>query len=254
MMRLSLLVLLSALLACTVFGQTQQVQFGYSYQCPPATLDYPCLTTLVGTATINTTQSNLNLTGTLYPYYPILSFTGLRTFYTRFGTVFTTNATLAPLAEIGATNRLVLNVAALGSSGPTFRLNSTIQFPGGLFGNEVRVIVTTGYATESIAFVGNSATNSLNADPTTWVFCSTAPGFVASAYNTVTEAAAFSTSMAPCQAGPTFNRNFVYTTAQQAPGLQQFIFTYSITDSVSFAAQVTANVVTDGTINYDSFG
>ena len=182
MMRLSLLSLLSLLLALllsTASAQTQQVQWGYSLQCPPFTLDYPCLVTLSGTATVNSTVVSANVSSVTgsYQYYQMLSFTGTRTYYNRFGAVQSTPITsLAPVGEIGARNQLVLAAYALPAAIPAFRLGSAVQFPGGLLGSEVRLIVTTGYATESIALVGNSNTNSENSDPTTVQVCSTAPG------------------------------------------------------------------------------
>ena len=239
----------SANTAVTI-SESQVVQWGYAWQCAPATLDYPCLVTLSGNATVSASAIG---TGTS-AYYQMTAFTGTRTFYSRYGQSFSTSVSLAPLGELKGLNQLALSAPFFGT--PTFRLGSLIQMPGGLLANEIQLINAAGnFPVESVA-INASNTNSLNADPTTVTICSTAFGFTASSYNpALSSSAAFSSSMASCTAAPSFtNLPSPSTTDAATPGLRNFTFTYSITDGATFAANVSAYLQTDGTVNYDQLG
>ena len=231
-------------------SQTQVVQWGYTWQCAANTLDYPCLVTLSGNATVGAAVIGSGPGA----YYQMSAFTGTRTYYNRYGQSFSTSVSLAPLGELRGLNQLALGAPFFGT--PTFRLGALIQMPGGLLANEIQLINAAGnFPVESVA-INASNTNSLNANPASITFCSTAFGFTTSSYNpALASSAAFSASMAACTAAPSFTAQpLPSTTAAATPGLRNFTFTYSITDGATFAANVSAFLQTDGTVNYDQLG
>ena len=243
-----------------VTGTTYQaVQWGYKMQCANLTLDYPCTVSVIGTAILSTNVTSVATSGCSYvncgtPYFTMVGFIGTRTFYSRYGGVYVQNVSLSQVNEDYADQLLYLAAPYTDGNGQTFYLNGTdgalTQFPGGLLGNEVNVYLDP-YATETLA-VNGGPSNALYYDPSSIVFCSTAPGFQANTYSAAAPTnASGSTSMASCQGAPYSQK---YVKAQTTTGVRGYTLTYSLTDGATYVSNVTATLYTDGTVNYDGLG
>ena len=241
-------------------AQYQAVQWGYVMYCALNTLDWPCSSSVIGTAIISSGAPSVATSGCAYvncglPYYTMLGFIGVRTYTNRYGQKTVSNVSLSQVGEDYGDQLLYLQQPFTDGDGITYRLNGTdgalTQVPGGLLGNEANVYLDP-WPVETIAIAPGGPSNALNFDPSLTVFCSTAPGFVSSAYNASSYGAAGSSSMSACIGSfPTVSRPSAATTAT---GLRTFSLQYAIGDGASYLASVSGTLYTDGSVGTDALG
>ena len=237
------------------------VQWGYTMQCLPLTLEYPCSMSLLVTAIVAPTPITINSScsyeacGT--SAYVMLGFIGTRTFINRYGTKFLYNVSGAAQGEDYADQLLYLNAPYSDGDGITFRLNGTdgalTEVIGGKLGNEMNVYLDP-YLIETISTnslsAGRVSANALNANPNATVVCSTAPGFTSNTYNASNPTyARGSTNMSDC-IGATFSAKASTYTAQP----YNFSFSYSISDGSTYISVVNVTLITDGVVYTDALG
>ena len=246
-----------------VAASYQAVQWGYIMYCASYSLSYPCAVQVSGTAIV--TGSPMTQTGTSSTYGPlsgqqaylVVGFSGTRTFYDQYGEVFTSNMALQPLKEDYADNLLYLTAPYADGDGPTFRLNGTdgslTEVLGGSLTNEINVFQNTPstYVTEGIA-VSGSGSSALVYNYTRTIFCSTLPGFVASAANATSQTPAGATNMSACALPSAFKNTFpkLSATLQGVP----YTFGYSLSDGATFTVQAVVTITTDGRVYQDAIG
>ena len=266
----SLCALLLSLLTLLPLASSQSspyltAQWGYILRCQPYTIDYPCLIQVIGTATLNSTlrlSASLSQTTssgaatyryTNVSYYNVVAFTGTRTHTNKYGVSASYPITLTPAGDARA-NTTNVYLSAPYISNQAFRLQSAIQFPGGLLGDEWYATLNP-YPSETISFEGGNG-NALNNLPSGTLVCSTAPGFTAAAYNATSEAAAGSINMADCT-GATLSpaaASSAPTADVTATGLRVYQFSYTTGDGVTYLSYINATLYTDGTVNVDQLG
>ena len=223
-------------------------QWGYLMQCPNGSLDYPCAVSVQATVIVSPTALTTAANGAAA--YFISGMIGTRTFVNRYGAKFVSNISLASLGEDYNDDLIVIAAPFSDRNGISFRLNGTdgalTEVPGGVLGNEINVYLNP-YPIETIATSGGGS-NSLQTDPSKTVFCSTLPGFVASAYSATTTYAAGSTVMSACNP-PVFSQS---RSVVNPAGT--FSLSYNISDGVKYIALVSLTATPDGQVYYDSLG
>ena len=232
------------------------VTLGYTYFCLPNTLEYPCVVITAGIAVIDTNVQYANI-GPFrnVPYNSLLSFTGTRSFYNKYGEWLNTSATLLPVGTIGSYNELCLTQPYICRT--AYQLSATVLEVGGVPGDRI-IMGPNGpysasigqYAIEIIT-VNTDSGNAANFDPSLTRFCSNATGLIPYSSSPPYIVASAFADISACS-NPPLPEPLPFELPIE--GTRELVLSYEVVAPGAYATSAIMTLVTDGSVNVDQLG